>query len=229
MPKIKEKKTVKKKVAKKATTKKKTKIVAQEGVAINVTLEESMHPGVILEDVKSKKEVLDALFAGERILVEKSDSANDLYNQSRFGIWLEDGKLQLSLLEAMFLFERGRIKILDGRKKEIPLENFLKKAKKLEPTFWIRYIVFKDMRNRGYIVKTALKFGADFRVYDRGVKPGDDHARWVVYPAHEGSTLTWYEFAAKNRVAHSTKKRLLMGVVDDENDVTYYEIRWMRP
>jgi tRNA-intron endonuclease len=89
--------------------------------------------------------------------------------------------------------------------------------------------VFKDLRNRGYIVKTALKFGADFRVYDRGVKPGEDHARWIIYPVHEASGLTWYEFAAKNRVAHSTKKRLMMGIVDDEGDVTYYEIRWVRP
>ena len=85
------------------------------------------------------------------------------------------------------------------------------------------------MRNRGYIVKTALKFGADFRVYDRGVKPGEDHARWILYPVHEGSALTWYEFAAKNRVAHSTKKRLLIGVADDEGDVSYWEARWLRP
>ena len=103
------------------------------------------------------------------------------------------------------------------------------KARKVEPNFWVRYGVYKDIRNRGYIIKTALKFGADFRVYDRGIKPGEDHAKWIVYPVHEGSTLTWYEFAAKNRVAHSTKKRLLMGIVDGEGDVTYYEIKWVKP
>ena len=85
------------------------------------------------------------------------------------------------------------------------------------------------MRNRGYIVKTALKFGAEFRVYDRGIKPGEDHARWILYPVHESSTSTWHEFAAKNRVAHSTKKRLLIGVVDDEGEVSYWEVRWLRP
>ena len=85
------------------------------------------------------------------------------------------------------------------------------------------------MRNRGFIVKTALKFGADFRVYDRGVKPGEDHARWILYPVFETSSLTWHDFSAKNRVAHSTKKNLLMGVVDEEEDVTYYEIRWIKP
>ena len=89
--------------------------------------------------------------------------------------------------------------------------------------------MFKDIRNRGYIIKTALKFGADFRVYDRGVKPGEDHARWIVYPVHEGETLTWHEWAAKNRVAHSTKKRLLIAVVDDEGDCSYWEARWVRP
>lgn len=105
----------------------------------------------------------------------------------------------------------------------------MKKAEKMEPDIWIRFVVFKDLRNRGYIVKTALKFGADFRVYERGVKPGEDHAKWIVYPVTEGSEITWYEFAAKNRVAHSTKKRLLIAIVDEEGDVTYYEIRWTRP
>jgi len=125
--------------------------------------------------------------------------------------------------------EKGRLKIKSESGRAISFEGYVRKARKVEPNFWIRYIVFKDMRNRGYIVKTALKFGADFRVYDRGIKPGEDHAKWIVFPAHEGSTLTWHDFSAKNRVAHSTKKKLLMGIVDAEGDVTYYEIRWVRP
>ena len=78
-------------------------------------------------------------------------------------------------------------------------------------------------------MKTALKFGADFRVYDRGVKPGEDHAKWIVFPVYETDVMTWYEFSAKNRVAHSTKKRLLLAVVDQEGDVSYWETRWIRP
>ncbi len=111
---------------------------------------------------------------------------------------------------------------------EIARKN-VKKAKKLEPNFWIRYCVFREMRGRGYIVKTALKFGADFRVYDRGVKPGEDHAKWILYPVHESSVMTWYDFSAKNRVAHSTRKNLLIAIVDDENSCTFYEIAWKRP
>jgi tRNA-intron endonuclease, archaea type len=175
-----------------------------------------------------KKEIVQAMFARERVLTEASDEARNFYAKSAYGQMIEGGKVQLSLLEALYLLEKGKLNITDGKKK-LNTEEFIKKARKAEPNFWIRYCVFKDMRNRGYIIKTALKFGADFRVYDRGIKPGEDHARWIIFPVHEGETLTWYDFAAKNRVAHSTKKRLMMGIVDDEGDVTYYEIKWMRP
>jgi tRNA-intron endonuclease len=180
------------------------------------------------DEEKRPKVVVTGIFANEKVITESTDDAREFYNQSRFGSMVEEGKVELSLLEALYLIEKGRLKVIDG-KKELSKDEFIKRARKVEPNFWIRYGVFKDIRNRGYIIKTALKFGADFRVYDRGVKPGEDHARWIVYPVHEGEQITWYDFSAKNRVAHSTKKRLLIGVVDDEGDVTYYEIRWVRP
>ena len=175
------------------------------------------------------KELIRAVLARERIIAEDSDAARELYNQSVYGKILKDNRIQLSLIEALYLLEKQRLEIMDGRNKPISSEAFMKKATRVEPNFWIRFSVFKDLRDRGYVVKTALKFGADFRVYDRGIKPGEDHAKWIVYPVHEAAHLTWYEFAAKNRVAHSTKKRLLIGIVDEEADVTYYEIRWLRP
>jgi len=165
----------------------------------------------------------------DKVVTENSNEARELYNRSRYGSLLDSGKIQLSLIEALYLMGKNKMVVYKSKNKQIYFDEFTKKAKKLEPNLWIRYCVYKDIRNRGYIIKTALKFGADFRVYDRGVKPGEDHARWIIYPVYEGSTLTWYEFAAKNRVAHSTKKRLLIGVVDDEGDVSFWECRWLRP
>lgn len=175
------------------------------------------------------KEKVKGFLTGERVVTENTDGARELYNQGVYGALLPDGRIQLSLIESLYLHEKGRISLLDGKNKEITKEQYVKKAVKQEPGFWTRYYVFQDIRNRGYVIKTALKFGADFRVYERGVKPGEDHAKWVVYPVHEGETLTWHEFAAKNRVAHSTKKKLLIGVVDDEGDVSYWEVKWLRP
>jgi tRNA-intron endonuclease, archaea type len=196
----------------------------------NITYElQGVEPQEDTLEKGKKKPKIKAIFSNERIVTENSNEARELFNQSRFGSILENGQLQLSLHEALYLMEKSRLELMDYRNKIMDFPDYFKRANKIEPNFWVRYAVFKDMRTRGYIVKTALKFGADFRIYDRGVKPGEDHARWVVYPVHEGTTLTWYEFAAKNRVAHSTKKRLMLAVVDDESDVTYWEVKWVRP
>jgi len=176
----------------------------------------------------AKKETINAVMLFNKIISENSDAARELHKKNSYGS-IEDKKIQLSVFETFYLMEKKRLNLFDGRNKEITLDAFSKKIKKSETNFFIKYAVFKDMRDRGYVVKTALKFGADFRIYDRGVKPGEDHARWIIYPVSEGSSLTWHEFAAKNRVAHSTKKRLMIAVVDDEGSCTYYEVAWKRP
>lgn len=174
-------------------------------------------------------ELIKSLLIKDVVCTENSTAAKELYDKTHYGSPLADGRVQLSMLEAVYLAEKKRLSVLDNKGKPIALEQLMKKASKVEHDFWVRYCVFKDFRNRGYIIKTALKFGADFRIYDRGVKPGEEHAKWVVFPVKESEKLTWQDFAAKNRVAHSTKKRLLLAVVDDEGDVSYWESRWLRP
>jgi tRNA-intron endonuclease len=178
------------------------------------------------EKTEGKAKKIKAVFTGESISSNTTDAIN-LYGKSRFGEMVES-KVQYSLTEALFLQEQGKLDIYEKGKK-LSQKKFIEKLKKLDPKIETRYIVFKDLRKRGYIVKTALKFGAEFRVYEKGKFPGEEHARWILYPVRETDTLTWHDFSAKNRVAHSTKKRLLIAVVDEENDVTYYEVAWIRP
>ncbi len=173
------------------------------------------------------QEKISAEYLDGKVIAEATNASRDFYEKSRYGEPLQK-KFQYSMVEALYLLERGKMQIVKG-KKELSFDQLMKIAIKTEANFFVRYAAFKDMRNRGYIVKTALKFGADFRVYDRGVKPGDDHAKWIMYPVAETSMLTWFEFSAKNRVAHSTRKRLLIAIVDEESDCTFYEVAWRRP
>ncbi|MEK6947885.1 MAG: tRNA-intron lyase [Nanoarchaeota archaeon] len=184
--------------------------------------------GEPVDDLPKINEKIEVELAREIVVAESTDLTRELYDKTRYGEPTENKKFQYALLEALYLMERGKFVIKEG-KKILDFDTYVKKARKIDPNFWTRYVVFKDLRKRGYIVKTALKFGADFRVYDRGIKPGEDHAKWVVFPVSESETLTWYSFAAKNRVAHSTRKRLLLALVDAENDCTFYEVAWKRP
>ena len=176
------------------------------------------------EDVE---EQIVAEFTGDQVVANPSSVVEQFYEKGRYGE-PKQKKYYYTFEEALYLLERGKMEIRKG-KKVLSFDAFFRAAQKTNKSFGVRYAAFKDMRNRGYIVKTALKFGADFRVYDRGVKPGEDHAKWVMYPVSEQKMLTWYEFSAKNRVAHSTRKRLLVACVDAECDVTYWEIKWTRP
>jgi tRNA-intron endonuclease len=177
---------------------------------------------------KQKNNKFKAIFLEGTVIAEDNPISRTLQEKASLGE-LKSGKFRYSLSEAAYLLESKKLEIVDGRKKQLSLEEFQRKSSKLDKNFWKKYIVFKNLRKRGYIVKTALKFGADFRVYDKGIKPGQDHAKWIVFPVQEAETLTWHDFSSKNRVSHSTRKNLLIAVVDDEDDVTYYEVTWKKP
>ena len=162
-----------------------------------------------------------------QIISSNSSEAYSLYKKSVFGE-PNGEKIQYSLSEALFLVEKKKMEIFVGNK-QILQKDLINKFRRIDRKIQIKYPVFKDLRKKGYIVKTALKFGADFRVYNKGKKPGKTHAKWILFVDHESKKLAWNEFSAKNRVAHSTKKKLLLGIVDDEEDVTYYEVKWTKP
>jgi len=169
---------------------------------------------------------ISAYLVGSNIS-SNSPEAFSLFKKSHFGE-VSGEKIQYSLPEALFLVETGKMDILFQNKKISPKE-LLKKANSSDKRISIKYPVFRDLRSKGYVVKTALKFGADFRVYEQGSSPGDKHAKWIVFCDFESKRLTWHEFSAKNRVAHSTKKNLLLAILDEEGDVIYYEVRWIKP
>ena len=169
---------------------------------------------------------IESHFVGE-IVSTNSAEAFTLYKKSHFGEPVR-GKIQYSFSETLFLVEKGKMEVLVRRKK-ITKKELLKKIQRIDKKIQIKYPVFKNLREKGHIVKTALKFGAEFRVYEKGSKLGKEHAKWVVFTDHESGKLNWHEFSAKNRIAHSTKKNLLLAIVDEEGDITYYEVKWIKP
>ncbi|MEK6819850.1 MAG: tRNA-intron lyase [Nanoarchaeota archaeon] len=171
-------------------------------------------------------EQIQAYFLGQNIQSNSSE-AFSLYEKSHFGEKSE-GKIRYSFPEVLYLVQKGKMEILSKNRKVLH-KDLMKKIQKFDKRIQIKYPVFKDLREKGYIVKTALKFGADFRVYEKGKKISEVHAKWIVFCDSETQKLTWHEFSAKNRVAHSTKKNLLLAIVDEESGITYYEVKWVKP
>lgn len=160
-------------------------------------------------------------FAGNR-LFSNSKEAIDLHANKKLGEF-KDSIIIYSSFEALYLAEKNKAEIFSKNKKLKSSELFKKFSKK-EKEFHTKYQVFKDLRNKGYIVKTALKFGAEFRVYTKQ----DKHAKYLVYPISESSKINWHDISAKSRIAHSTNKKLLVALMDKEEDINYYEVNWTK-
>ena len=175
-----------------------------------------------------EKEMATGILVGGNVLVSNPDEANAIYNKGFFGEMLKGGKLNLSLVEALFLVDRERLKIFEG-KKELNFNALLKKAKKEDKTIYGQYVAFADLRDRGYIVKTGYKFGAHFRVYERGDQPGQAHSIYLVHSIPEYYPMTMMDISRFVRLGHSVKKKMWLAVVDSEGDLTYYQVKRIKP
>lgn len=138
---------------------------------------------------------------------------------------LISGKVIYSIFEALYLVETNNAELIHIKTNKILKEQEIIKIFSKSKDFLINYIVFKKLKQKGYIVKTGSKFGAEFRVYDNTL---NKHAKWLVYPIKQSEKSNWNEFISKNRISHSTGKKLLMAIVDSEDNVLFYEIDWKK-
>ena len=166
----------------------------------------------------------------DKIVISDEAQASQIHQIGSVGKPLSGGKLQLSPIEALHMLERGKIRVKDkntGRK--LDFDKLSTKLVKNDPDLLLKYSVYTDLRSRGYVVKTGLKFGTHFRLYERGKKPGEGHAPYLVHAVPEGSTLTPADLARAVRLAHSVRKKMMFAVVDDEGDITYYSLGREKP
>jgi tRNA-intron endonuclease len=159
------------------------------------------------------------------LIIIKDEKGMNLHSKSYYGNLTTEG-LQLSLIEGLYLLEKEKISIYkEGR--ELPPDEIHRIIH--EKGLFSRYLVYQDLRNRGYIIKTGFKYGSEFRLYERGTSPGEGHSNYLVKITSENDHIPLKDLSSYVRVAHGVNKYLLLAVVDEENDITYYNIEWTRP
>lgn len=168
-----------------------------------------------------------AILIKDKVWVNERKLADQLI-QKGFGEW-KNHKLVLDMLEANLLLEKDKLEVFDSKNKKIDAENLVKKAQLMDKRFGTKYVVYSDLRERGFVTKTGFKFGADFRVYPRGKKPGEEHTQWVVHAQTQNEKFTLTEFSRFVRLAGNLRTVLLFAVVDSEDDINYYEIKRITP
>lgn len=164
-----------------------------------------------------------------------------LYDESGYGKPLPEEKpnrLELELIEATYLAEKEKLKVftkVKTKRKWINFKELMKLGTKQVNQFHPQFIVYRDLRERGYLVKTGFKFGAHFRVYERGVKlihgpkAPHEHTKFIVHAVPEESAFSLPEMSRAVRLAHNIRATFVWAVIDREGDCTYYEIKRLTP
>jgi tRNA-intron endonuclease len=169
---------------------------------------------------------MELLTAG-RVMVKgnrlKSQLAEKGYGEKK------EGYLILDLKEALYLLERGKIELEDARGTAYDYEKLVRYASAREAKFHVKYAVFRDFRERGYCIKTGFKFGFDYRVYPKGKRVGEAHTEYVVHVTAQEERVAMPELSRMARMSQTLNTKVVIAVVDSEDDINYYQVKRILP
>lgn len=170
---------------------------------------------------------MPGVLSGRQVIVEDQAEASQIYNKGYYGIPQPGGSLKLDLMEAVYLVECQRLEVVDDGK-PMSAGDLLRIAHRDSEGFEIRYLVYRELRQRGYLVKLGQP-PLDFRVFPRGGSPTRTPSRWWVAAISERWSFDLGSLLENLDRTIEVRKRLLLAVVDEESDVTYYEVNRVTP
>src|SRR5437588_10282995 len=141
--------------------------------------------------------MINARLVEDRIIIWNVQDSRSLFGAGYFGKPLGIAKpkgtdfelpLVLDLIEGYYLLEKKKIKIFQSDGLQVADSEIRKICKRLYTDFDAKYLVFKTLREKGYVVTPGIKFGCDFAIYERG--PGIDHAPYLVQVFRQKDVIT---------------------------------------
>ena len=117
---------------------------------------------------------------------------------------------------------------LRKKKRNVPFTEFVSLALTRDDNAWTRFLIFRDLRSRGYVVREGFGFPIDFRVYERG-DYGNKAAKYIVFGLNEGKTMTVAELRKHVDQMSTMGKEAVIAVVERRGEVIYYKVGKWRP
>jgi len=170
----------------------------------------------------TEAQIIKAVLKDKNIIVSTPDSIEELTTR---GYGTQQNKtLTLAFYEALYLLSKQIIKVEQEKtKKHIDFQQLLSHYKSADPNAWAKYLIYRDLRSRGYVAREGFGLGTDFRVYERG-EYGTATAKYLIYGIQEGQPVSIEELAQALRYAHSQKKQLVLAVLNRRGEVVYYSL-----
>ena len=95
----------------------------------------------------------------------------------------------LTFYESLYLLDKGMLEIKNQKGKAVDFQSLLHYYEAQNENAWVNYLVYRDLRSRGYVVREGFGGGIDFRIYERGTY-GKDTAPYLIMGTQEGKTTS---------------------------------------
>ena len=154
----------------------------------------------------------------------EQENGNSVYSQGWFGSYAETGYLILDPYETALLLERNRIEVLNNEGKSLMLSEVVSHFSNNIPDFLVHFLLFKDLRGRGYVVKKKSANDKYFEMYERGSTPNKAKHEALVVPMVEGLLFNVDSIDKIVKEAKDVNQQLIFAVIDSLGDVSYYSV-----
>jgi len=138
---------------------------------------------------------------------------------------IEKEKLLLKQFETLYLLYTKKLILKKGRK-QIVFNSFMNLCQKTDPEILTKFLIYRDLRNRGYVVKDGFGFGSDFRVYERG-DFGEKGAKFLIFGLNEGQQVKIGILQKKIEEITQMGKEPIIAVIERRGEIIYYKINRM--
>ena len=168
---------------------------------------------------ESDPEIQGVLIKNQTIVLEPK--LQQQLNQRGYGE-IDQSKLLLKSFESLYLLFTDRLTLFRG-KKNIDFDSFLQICKKQDKDILTKFLVYRDLRNRGYTVKDGLGFGSDFIVYDKPFSPKSP-SKFLVFNLNEGKHEKISNLQKKIEQITNIGKEPIIAVVQRLGEIIYYKV-----
>ena len=167
-------------------------------------------------------EIQGVLIKNQSIILEPNRQQE--LEQKGYGDMVKD-KLFLKPFESLYLLYTGKLALFRG-KKNIGFDLLLQICKKQDESILTKFLVYRDLRTRGYTVKDGFGFGSDFRVYAKG-DYGEKGAKFLVFGLNEGKQEKMGKLQKKVEEITKMGKEPIIAVIQRQGEIIYYKISRM--
>jgi len=155
------------------------------------------------------------------VMVSVRGAADELSSR---GYGVVDGKeLLLTFYEALYLMDKQILEIENRKGEEVDFQSLVQHYENLNENAWAGYLVYRDLRSRGYVVREGFGSKVDFRVYDRG-DFSKDAAKYLIVSVQEGKPISMEDLTNSLTESLSLKKELILAVINRRGETVYYSV-----